>query len=229
MLNTNDPNKIDPNISDPKDISKLSQKILGYYNKKYNNNEKNSKQKIPKEGRKINDIKQKYKSVIIKDADIQRKKDILVEIKKKKEEELKKIEEELKKSKSLVTTSSNKKPTNIFEAIKVNNKEQFTKIIYYRFLVIQKKIKIMNLVLSMYIDNRIILCIDEEQTDPVIKAENNKIITELKDDIIILENVINNALLKDNDINCELDKSILELQKILQFYNVNNKNDENNK
>lgn len=227
MLNTNDPNnndpnKIDPNKSDPKDISKLSQKILGYYNKKYNNNEKNSKQKIPKTGRKIHEIKQKYKSVIIKDNDIQRKKDILLEIKKKKEEEIKKAEEEMKTSKSLVTTTTNKTSgKKISEITKVNNKELFTKIIYYRFLVIQKKIKIMNLVLSMYIDNKIIICIDDELTDPIIKAENNEIIAELKIDIKILEDVINDALLHDDKNNCELDKSLLELNKILNFYNQN--------
>jgi len=218
-----------------RDVSKISQIILGYYNSKYNKNEKKMKKKSAEKTH-INVIK-KYQKIIIQDYDIKSKIIKLEKIKKKeekKEEEMIKIKKEMNTVKGEETSKidTDKKKTNIKELIKINNTELFNKIIYYRFLVIQKKIKIINLILLTYTATIINLCINEIDDDTIIINKNAENVEELKNDAILLETVLNNYLLNqvdNNEDNSELGKSLLELDKIIKFYHENNTNNENNK
>jgi hypothetical protein len=188
-----------------KDVSKISQIILGYYNSKYNKNEKRKTKPIKKSQEALSKSDRNttnYNKLITQPDDLNKKKDRLNKINIKK---LMTIKEE-----SSVKKKSKKQKTNdIKDIIKINNNVLLKKIVYYRLLVIQKKIMILKLILFTYISTIAQLCIDD--LDASTKAE-------LEDNKKQISEFINNYIVKQD---AELDKAINELESFLDFYTNN--------
>ena len=189
-----------------RDVSKISQIILGYYNSKYNKNEKKEDQPIKKsqQGKtKPQRNTTNYNKLITQPDDLSNKISRLNKINIKK---LMTIKEE-----SNVKKKNEKKIDNkdIKDIIKINNSELLKKIAYYRLLVIKKKITILKLILFTYIGTVVQLCI--EDLDDSTKEE-------LKENKKQIAKFINNYIITKD---AEMDKAIDELRLFLKFYNNN--------
>jgi len=193
-----------------RDVSKISQIILGYYNSKYNKNEKREEISIKKSQQTLNKQQRNttnYNKLITQPDDSNNKKDLLNKINIKKLMTIK--ENETKEQNRKKDDTKNIKPKDIKDIIKINNSELLKKIVYYRLLVIKKKISILKLILFTYIGTIVQLCIDDldDSTKKELK-ENKKQITQFINNYIITKDA-------------EMDKAINELKSFLEFYTNN--------
>lgn len=186
-----------------RDVSKISQIILGYYNSKYNKNEKRKPKPIKKSQEALSKSDRNtsnYNKLISQPDDLNKKKDRLNKINIKK---LMTIKEESNVKKKNEKKIDNKDIKNI---IKINNNDLFKKIVYYRLLVINKKIMILKLILFTYIGTIVQLCIDDLDASTRVEFEENKKQT---------TEFINNYIITQDT---EMDKAIRELGSFLNFY-----------
>lgn len=185
-----------------RDVSKISQIILGYYNSKYNKNEKKVDQPIQKsqQGKtKAQRNTLNYNKLITQPDDLSNKTSLLNKINIKK---LMTIKEE-----SNIKKEKPKK--DIKDIIKINNNELLKKIVYYRLLVIKKKITILKLILFTYIGTLVQLCVNGLDDSTKAELEENK---------KQIAKFINNYIITKD---AEMDKAIYELGSFLDFYTNN--------
>jgi hypothetical protein len=191
-----------------RDVSKISQIILGYYNSKYNKNEKRKTNPIKKSQEALSKGQRNttnYNKLISQPDDSNNKRDRLNKINIKKLMSIKKEEPDVQnKIEKKKTTDKD-----IKKIIKINNNELLKKIVYYRLLVIQKKIMILKLILFTYIGTIVQLCIDDLDASTKAELEDNK--------KQISEFINNYIITKDT----AMDKIIEELELFLNFY-INN-------
>jgi hypothetical protein len=193
-----------------RDVSKISQIILGYYNSKYNKNEKREEISIKKSQQTLNKQQRNttnYNKLITQPDDSNNKKDLLNKINMKKLMTIK--ENETKEQNRKKNDTKNIKTKDIKDIIKINNSELLKKIVYYRLLVIKKKISILKLILFTYIGTIVQLCIyDLDDSTKKELKENKKQITQFINNYIITKDA-------------EMDKAINELKSFLDFYTNN--------
>jgi hypothetical protein len=194
-----------------RDVSKISQIILGYYNSKYNKNEKReetfvkkSQQTLTKPQRNLTN----YNKLITQPDDSNNKKDRLNKINMKKLMTIKENETKEQNRKTDIKTKDIK-TKDIKNIIKINNNDLLKKIVYYRLLVIKKKISILKLILLTYVGTIIQLCVDD--LDASTKVELEEIKTQIK-------KFINNYIITKDT---QMDKAINELSSFLKFYTNN--------
>lgn len=188
-----------------RDVSKISQIILGYYNSKYNKNEKRKTKPIKKTQEALSKSERNttnYNKLISQPDDLNKKKDRLNKI------NIKKLMT-IKEESSVKKKREKNKTTDIKDLIKINNNQLLKKIVYYRLLVINKKIMILKLILFTYISTIAQLCIDDLDASTKAELEENK---------KQMSEFINNYIVKQD---AELDKAINELESFLDFYTNN--------
>ena len=191
-------------------ISQISQIILGYYNSKYNKNEKREPLSVKKSQQTLTKAERNetnYNKLITQPDDLNNKKDKLNKIKIKKLMTIK--EQETKEQNRKKNNTKKIKTKDIKDIIKINNNELLKKIVYYRLLVIKKKITILKLILFTYIGTIVQLCINDLDDSTKEELEENK---------KQIAQFISNYIIERD---AEMDKAINELESFLKFYTKN--------
>ena len=118
-------------------------------------------------------------------------------------------EQETKEQNRKKNNTKKIKTKDIKDIIKINNNELLKKIVYYRLLVIKKKITILKLILFTYIGTIVQLCINDLDDSTKEELEENK---------KQIAQFISNYIIERD---AEMDKAINELESFLKFYTKN--------